>query len=75
MVGNIGINAFYNCYRLGESNPGMTVIFADSVNLFIHVETWSGMGTSGGRGKVSTNVKLSRLQFKNRESGNPISLD
>jgi len=68
MTGDIGQEAFYNCYRLGESNPEKTVIFADT-QVFDNVKTWDAVGTSGGR--VQVTVDKNRLKFANGTSGIP----
>jgi len=68
-TGNIGFQAFYNCYRLGESSPETTVIFSKDQKF----ENWNtsiaGMGTSGGRAPVR--VVNNRLKFATGTSGTP----
>ena len=59
-------NAFFNCIRLGETDPGVTVIFKAG--------TWttapSNTGTSGGRSAAT--VSGERLVFQNGVSGTKI---
>lgn len=68
MEGIIGDYAFRGCYRLGESDPGKTVIFAGTQR-FINSATWFNVGTSGGR--ALPRVVNNRLQFQNGRSGIP----
>ena len=65
---DIGGYAFYGCYSLGESDPETTVIFAGTQS-FSRLDTWDGVGTSGGRAPVT--VFENRLQFANGNSGVP----
>lgn len=68
MTGNIGLDAFSECSRLGESDPGKTVIFAADQN-FTNFRTWTIVGTSGGRAEVDWGDN--RLKFENGDSGIP----
>ena len=68
MTENIGADAFEDCYRLGESDPGKTVIFAADQN-FTNFYSWANVGTSGGR--AAPQAVGNRIKFKNGDSGIP----
>ena len=65
-TGDIGTRTFYECPRLGESDPGNKVIFAAPQN-FTNFGTWTNVGTSGGR--AAPQVVNNRLKFANGTSG------